>query len=1033
MSLLLPRSYSTRPISKIRESPDSLETELVLEEEPNTLLFKRVEVVEAQIELEDPPDSPPKSERQDTTVDEKVVEPEAAPQAPLDSNAKHEQNLKKAQDEWARRRKEGLEDYGAEMAKDAKIWQIYVRETDKADEELVDGWNKFVGISTQKLQQDPSDTSAQALLVISQFLLATLGDSTANTSSAGLEQASTEFRPSATAVAVNTLWFSSLSLSVAVSLIAMLAKEWCRSFMSGRSGETYERARLRQKRWNEIERLRMIDALTLLPLLIHLALLLFAVGLCIYLWDLNIAVAIPVIAITFVATLVYVSTAVHSLTAEHCPYTTASSKLTKSYLKVWLHSPISFMREWFYASLVHLRISAMMAMNPINSIILKVKAKLELWVRRYGTCFELHTRVLKLVAFISSCVRALRTSWATLFRQKVNKKHLMDAEDYLAHDEGMDITTSQMLSWLLVNCQDSRVTEALVYSLAGAEPWLPRLPLLEGNALSVIFRSLSKLFIRNLHGEPYRLKPGVSPDVASLYLRALQFLLGYYNKHGFILYTEPKPVIKNTWSHDFYVRNIGGMAEAIENEGFCLTIASASGASLHPRYLQLCQKGAIKMIEAHISCDIVLHPTTLIAMVRQMTSRLCMPTHLWKDHPDAPFQYCFLLLRLYLHSDNRDRYLNLQHAIAIGVAAAALNFGSFPGWSHPPGHITSTRAAEFVAYHSPPKSMTYTGKEISLFAARRYERNRLLEFGLLGLLELSQVYQLAPEDLDTWVTVLDRIHYAYFEDHVYIYSIPRTFTLGVHTARAVAKFLNNDRPSNGFTANHPNWLPCFSAICNWILKHKDDDVYDHKAVHSILLNSLCTVVSLEQQKYCAVLLENSSYGCTKTCLESLPSDMLTRLLAVSLSGNNFIALTAMRELWGLTKSMLALSENSPMLRSRLFSLMPFITTSAPKHFGELGLLQQWLPHLQKMCVEAPEELLDSGILAKIQSYYLLNHQEDVPVVRPFDGSDLPESIQGSHVTEMLQEIQVQCESAAASSNQPCPELPFNESTEAADG
>lgn len=71
---------------------------------------------------------------------------------------------------------------------------------------------------------------------------------------------------------VNALWFLSLSLSVAVSLIAMLAKEWCHAFISNRSGETYERARLRQKRWDEIERLKLIDVLTLLPLLMHLAL-----------------------------------------------------------------------------------------------------------------------------------------------------------------------------------------------------------------------------------------------------------------------------------------------------------------------------------------------------------------------------------------------------------------------------------------------------------------------------------------------------------------------------------------------------------------------------------------------------------------------------------------------------------------------------------------------------------------------------------------------------------------------------------------
>ncbi|KAG8720766.1 hypothetical protein FRC09_009012 [Ceratobasidium sp. 395] len=125
------------------ESPDPLEPVLAPEGEPSSPLFRSVEV---QAEPEDHPKPAPESERQDAAVDGKVAEPKAVPQEPLDPNAKYEQNLKKAQEEWARRRKAGFEDYGAEMAKDAKVWQVYVRETQKADEELVDGWNKSLDV-----------------------------------------------------------------------------------------------------------------------------------------------------------------------------------------------------------------------------------------------------------------------------------------------------------------------------------------------------------------------------------------------------------------------------------------------------------------------------------------------------------------------------------------------------------------------------------------------------------------------------------------------------------------------------------------------------------------------------------------------------------------------------------------------------------------------------------------------------------------------------------------------------------------------
>ena len=73
-------------------------------------------------------------------------------------------------------------------------------------------------------------------------------------------------------VVVNILWLLSLSLSVFVSLIAMLAKEWCYKFMSGRFGPIYEQARRRQQKWNGIEKWKMQEILNVLPLMMHAAL-----------------------------------------------------------------------------------------------------------------------------------------------------------------------------------------------------------------------------------------------------------------------------------------------------------------------------------------------------------------------------------------------------------------------------------------------------------------------------------------------------------------------------------------------------------------------------------------------------------------------------------------------------------------------------------------------------------------------------------------------------------------------------------------
>jgi hypothetical protein len=125
--------------------------------------------------------------------------------------------------------------------------------------------------SLNDLKPDPAESSAQTLLAISQTLAAiSNGQPVALPTADRLDTPA--FSPPRTAVLVNLLWFLSLSLSVAVSLIAMLAKEWCYMFMSNRSGVIYEQARRRQQRWNGIERWKMTEVLTYLPAVMHLAL-----------------------------------------------------------------------------------------------------------------------------------------------------------------------------------------------------------------------------------------------------------------------------------------------------------------------------------------------------------------------------------------------------------------------------------------------------------------------------------------------------------------------------------------------------------------------------------------------------------------------------------------------------------------------------------------------------------------------------------------------------------------------------------------
>ncbi|KAB5589446.1 hypothetical protein CTheo_7114 [Ceratobasidium theobromae] len=255
---------------------------------------------------------------------------------------------------------------GAELDRDAQVWKTYVQESDRVDAERVDGWNKtldvilifvsekrgkqryflkkihgtgglifgyfdsvgcFVIESYKNLKQDSADVSASTLLMISQTLLIMANASHPANLPLPTSTEPTQFKAPLSAVLVNALWFLSLSLSVAVSLIAMLAKEWCFTFMSGRTGSPIAQARRRQQRWDGLVNWKMQEVLMVLPSLIHLALLLFAIGLSIFLWHIHLAVALPVVVIACVAVSIYVTCTVLPFIDNYCPYGTTLSRM----------------------------------------------------------------------------------------------------------------------------------------------------------------------------------------------------------------------------------------------------------------------------------------------------------------------------------------------------------------------------------------------------------------------------------------------------------------------------------------------------------------------------------------------------------------------------------------------------------------------------------------------------------------------------------------------------------------------------------
>ncbi|KAG8715239.1 hypothetical protein FRC08_010803 [Ceratobasidium sp. 394] len=239
---------------------------------------------------------------------------------------------------------------GEELAPDATIWKLYVEEATEQDQELANLQNKnldlmllfaalfsailaaFLVEAKKMLEEDPAAKSAALLLLVAQSQQRLeLG-----TPDASLKLAeSVPFAPTSSARYVNGLWFTALALSLAAALVAMLAKEWLAAFVSSTVRPSYDHALQRQAKYNGLSSWRALYIIALLPSLLHLSLLLFALGLVVYLWSLDKAIALVIGAVAGVTLFLYVVTAILGAIFESCPFVTyVSTYIRGAYLAI---------------------------------------------------------------------------------------------------------------------------------------------------------------------------------------------------------------------------------------------------------------------------------------------------------------------------------------------------------------------------------------------------------------------------------------------------------------------------------------------------------------------------------------------------------------------------------------------------------------------------------------------------------------------------------------------------------------------------
>ncbi|KAG8698025.1 hypothetical protein FRC08_006176 [Ceratobasidium sp. 394] len=233
---------------------------------------------------------------------------------------------------------------GEELTSDSTIWKLYVNEAKEYDEELVLAKNRnldmmlvfaalfsailtsFLLDSKNMMQPDAADTSNQLLARIAQRL---------ENPNAPLAPADTStFSPSSSARWINGLWFTSLVFSLSAALIAMLAKEWLDTFVTSRPRPAHAFALKRQARLDALYSWGALHIIDYLPLFLHIALLMFSLGLVVYLYTAIDTTVATIVALTTGATaFFYVITNLLSVLYEVSPFGTQISLSTRRILR----------------------------------------------------------------------------------------------------------------------------------------------------------------------------------------------------------------------------------------------------------------------------------------------------------------------------------------------------------------------------------------------------------------------------------------------------------------------------------------------------------------------------------------------------------------------------------------------------------------------------------------------------------------------------------------------------------------------------
>ncbi|THH29208.1 hypothetical protein EUX98_g4978 [Antrodiella citrinella] len=238
-----------------------------------------------------------------------------------------------------RRRREASVD----AATESPGWTILMEKGTAHDGRIMHNWNDeietllfFSGlfsavitafiIETYRLLQPDTDSMTVILLQqISAQLVLMANGTTSIALPPPLSQQT--FEPTTSAVLINTLWFSSLVFSLVAASFGMLVRQWLREYADGQQSSPRAFTRIRQYRYRGLTRWGVFHIMAIVPVILQVALVLFLLGLVIFLRPLNFIVFFLVTILVGMWLSVYTFTTAAPAFFPDCPYKSPQARI----------------------------------------------------------------------------------------------------------------------------------------------------------------------------------------------------------------------------------------------------------------------------------------------------------------------------------------------------------------------------------------------------------------------------------------------------------------------------------------------------------------------------------------------------------------------------------------------------------------------------------------------------------------------------------------------------------------------------------